>query len=93
MTIWETFENIFLRKFGKKKTPATCVLELSRIKMDTEELVIDYNQRFLTKLKRIPHTSKTAEDVTIEFYTSGLPISMAMHVNNAEKHTLKEAFQ
>jgi hypothetical protein len=36
---------------------------------------------------------KPIEDVTIEFYTSGLPMSMAMYVKNSEKGTLEEAFQ
>jgi hypothetical protein len=61
--------------------------------MDSKELVTDYNQCFLTLLKWIPRASKPVEDVTIEFYTSGLPMSMAMYVKNLEKGTLEEAFQ
>jgi hypothetical protein len=48
---WRTFENSFLWKFGGNKTLVTRVLELSRVKMDVEELVTDYNQRLLTSLK------------------------------------------
>jgi hypothetical protein len=51
VTSWRTFETIFLRKFGENKMLATLVLELSRIKMDSKELVNDYNQHFLTILK------------------------------------------
>jgi hypothetical protein len=51
ITNWRTFETIFLRKFGENKTPTTQVLELSRVKMDSKELVTDYNQHFLTLLK------------------------------------------
>jgi hypothetical protein len=51
ITSWRTFETIFLRKFGENKMPTTLVLELSRIKMDSKELVNDYNQCFLTLLK------------------------------------------
>jgi hypothetical protein len=36
--------------------------------------------------------SKPVEDVTIEFYTSGLPMFMAMYVQNYEKDTLEEDF-
>jgi hypothetical protein len=61
--------------------------------MDTKDLVIDYNQHFITQLKIIPHASKPVEDVTVEFYTSGFPIYLAMHVNNTEKCTPEEPFQ
>jgi hypothetical protein len=44
ITIWRMFETILLRKFGENKTLATLVLELSRVKMDSKELVKDYNQ-------------------------------------------------
>ena len=59
--------------------------------MNAKELVTVYNQRFLNSLKRIPRASKLAEDVTIEFYTSGLP--MSMYVKNSKNDTLEEAFQ
>jgi hypothetical protein len=55
--------------------------------MDPKEKVKYFNQCFLTLLKRIPQDSKPIEDVTIEFYTSSLPMSMVMFVKNAEKAT------
>jgi hypothetical protein len=56
-------------------------------------MVNDYNQHFLTLLRCIPRASKPVEDISIELYTSGLPMSMEMFVKNAEKSTLEEAFQ
>jgi hypothetical protein len=44
-------------------------------------------------LKWIPQASKPVEDVTIKFYTSSFPMSMAMFVKNAEKATLEATFQ
>jgi hypothetical protein len=44
-------------------------------------------------LKWIPQASKPIEDVTIKFYTSSLPMSVAMFVRNAEKDTLEATFQ
>ena len=44
-------------------------------------------------IKWILHASKLVEDVTIEFYTSILSMSMAMYIKNSEKGTLEEAFQ
>jgi hypothetical protein len=44
-------------------------------------------------LKQIKHASKLTEDVTIEFYTSILSMSMAMYIKNSEKDTLEEAFE
>ena len=60
--------------------------------METKEKVKDFNQRFLTMRNRIPATSRPAEDVTIEFYTLALLVSMAMFVRRAAKPTLTETF-
>ena len=46
----------------------------------------------MTLRNRIPATSRLAEDVIIEFYTSSLPVSMAMFVRRAAKSTLTETF-
>jgi hypothetical protein len=72
---------------------ATLVLYISRIKMDTNEKVKYFNQHLFSLLKQIPRASKPVEDVTIEFYTSSLPMSMAMFVKNAEKIPLRQTFQ
>jgi hypothetical protein len=65
--------------------------------MEAKEKIKYFNQRFLTLMKRIPQSSKPAEDVSIEFYTSYLIISMVMFIKNSEKSTLsitfKEAFK
>lgn len=58
-----------------------------------EELVNDYNQWFLKLLKWIPQDYKTTEEISIEFYTSGFPMSMVMFVKKDEKATLEEDFQ
>jgi hypothetical protein len=77
---WRIFETIFVNKFGEDKIPSSLVLYLSRMKMDTNENVKDFNQCFLSLLKKIPWASKPTEYVTNEFYTSTLPMSMAMFV-------------
>ena len=56
------------------------------------ELVDDYNQCFFTLLKWIPQDYKTTEEISIEFYTSGFPMSMVMFVKKADKTTLEEDF-
>ena len=93
ITNWNEFEVAFMNKFGDDKTPAALVLELSRIRMETKEKVKDFNQWFLTLRNRIPATSRPAEDVTIEFYTLALPMSMAMFVRRAAKLILAKNFE
>jgi predicted Mrr-cat superfamily restriction endonuclease len=61
--------------------------------MDSKELVNDYNQHFLTLLKQIQRAYKIVEYVSIEFYTSSFPMSIAMFIKNVEKSTLEESFQ
>jgi hypothetical protein len=93
ITSWNAFETTFIEKFGEDKTPTTLVLDLSRIKMDAKEKVKDFNQRFLTLMNKIPQASKPTEDVSIEFYTSTLPISMEMFVKRDEKNNLEATFK
>jgi hypothetical protein len=71
----------------------TLVLDLSRIKMDTNENVKYFNQRFICLIKRIPRFYKPVEYFTIEFYTSSLPMFMTMFFKNAEKDTFEATFQ
>ena len=61
--------------------------------MESKEKVKDFNQRFITLRNRISTTSRPAEDVTVEFYTSALPVSMAMFVRQKAKLTLAEKFE
>jgi len=75
----------FLLKNSGKTKHTTLDLDLSRIKMEPKEKVKDFNQRFLNLLKRISQYSKLIEDVTIEFYTLALPMSMAMFDKNEKK--------
>jgi hypothetical protein len=90
ITSWRIFETTFIEKFREEKMPMTLVLDLSRIKMEPKEKIKYFNQRFLTLMKRIPQASKPTKDVSIEFYTSSLPMLMEMFVKNAEKTTLKK---
>lgn len=80
ITSWASFRTLFLNKFGGDKTPATLVLELFRIKMNSKEKIKEFNQRFLTLRNKIPTAARLTEAVTLEFYTSALPLSVAMFV-------------
>lgn len=89
---WNDFQTIFLNKFGEDKTHAALFLELSRIKMNPKEKIKEFNQRFLTLRKKIPTTVRPIEEVTLKFYTSALPLSVAMFVKGEKLTTLEETF-
>jgi len=65
ITIWSIFEITSLEKFGEDKTPATLVLDISRIKMEPKEKIKYFNQWFLTLMKRISQASRLVEYVFI----------------------------
>jgi len=92
ITSWNMFEEIFLKKYGDDKTPADLVMELSRMKIEPKERVKDFNQRFLTLRDKIPPILRPAEEVTIEFYTKGLLITIAMFVKRSKLATVDELF-
>jgi hypothetical protein len=61
--------------------------------MDPKERVKDFNQHFLTLRNKILETSRPINDVTIKFYTSSLPPSMAMFMKRTKKETFNENFE
>jgi hypothetical protein len=93
ITSWREFETAFIENSREYKTPTTLVPDLLRIKMEAKEKIKYFNQRFLTLMKIIPQASNPGEDVSIEFYTSALPVSITMFVNYAEKISLEEFFK
>ena len=68
ITSWKKFEEEFMAQFSDEETPGILSLELLGIRMDENEKVKDFNQRFITLLNRIP--INLYEAVQIEYYTS-----------------------
>jgi len=91
ITSWDDFQQDFLDKFGDDKTTAALVLELSRLKMETNEKVKDFNIRFNTLFNRIPATARPTEEVLMEFYIFALPIPTTMWVKRSNVKTLQGA--
>jgi len=61
--------------------------------MGPKEKIIYFNQRFLKLINIMLETSKPSLDIQIEFYSSTLPVFIAMFVKRANKNTLVEAMQ
>jgi hypothetical protein len=93
ITNWDTFEDLFIKKFGDDKSSSILLVELSKIRMGPKERIKYFNQRFLKLLNKMPETSKPGLDIQIDFYSSALPVSIAMFVKRESKNTLTEAMQ
>ena len=72
ITSWQQFENAFITQFDDDKTTETFFLELSRLRINKNEKFMEFDQRFITLLNKIP--DKSAEAVQIEYYTATLPL-------------------
>jgi hypothetical protein len=79
-----------MAQFSDEETLGIFSLGLLGIRMDENEKVKDFNQRFITLLNKI--SIKPIEEVQIEYYTSALPPNIAMFVKNQEKLTLVDNF-
>jgi hypothetical protein len=93
ITIWNTFETTFIKKFRDDKSPTTLVLDISRIKMEIKEKVKYFNESSLTLMNKISLTSKPTNDVSTEFYSSTLPISMPLFMKRDKNGTLEDTFK
>ena len=77
-------------RFGDDKTSGTLLLELSRLKINENEKV-EFNQRFITLLNKIP--DKPPVEIQVEYYTVALSLIVAMFVKRKEIRTLEENFE
>jgi len=83
---------IFLNRFKEDRTLVALCRNFSKIKIESNERIKKFNQRFLRLRNKIPTNSRPPENVIIEFYTATLPSSMAMWVKRVAKQTLTENF-
>jgi hypothetical protein len=54
ITSWQQFENAFRIRFGDDKTSGTLLLEISRLNINKNEKVKEFNQIFITLTNKIP---------------------------------------
>jgi hypothetical protein len=59
--------------------------------MGPKEKIKYFKMIFLKLINKIPETSKPNLDIQIDFYSSTLPVSIAMFIKRANKNTLIEA--
>ena len=83
ITSCKQFEIAFMTKFGDNKTSGILFLEISKININKNENVKDFNHRVITLLNRIP--DKPTEVVQIEVYTITLLPLVSMFVKRKEK--------
>jgi hypothetical protein len=90
ITSWKKFEEAFMAEFSDEETPRILSLQILGIRMNENEKVKYFNERFFYLLNGIP--IKPVKEVHIEYYTSVLPPNIAMFVKNQEKLTLVDNF-
>lgn len=78
ITSWKQYENAFINQFGDDKTSRTLLLEFSKLNINKNDKVKEFNQIFITILNKFP--DKPIELVQIEYYTTTLPLPVAMFV-------------
>ena len=79
-----------MAEFSEEETPRMLSSELLGIRMNENEKVKYFNERFVSLLNRIP--IKPGEAIHIEYYTFALPPNIVMFVKSQEKPTLVDNF-
>lgn len=90
---WDSFETLFLEKFGDEKSPEFLDMDLSNMKMNPKEKFKDFNHRFVILKNKIPTESMHVENLIIAYYTKALHHNIAIWVNRYKKNTLLEYFE
>lgn len=90
---WGYFKRMFLEKFSDEQTPAMLLKELGSLKMEGKEKVKDFNQRFTRILNKFAVDTKPRGSITVDYYTSTLPSTIAQFIKWAAKPTLLESYE
>ena len=90
ITSWEKFEEAFMAEFSNEESPKILPSEVLGIRMNENEKVKDFNERFISLFNKIP--IKPAEAVQIEYYVFALPPNISMFVKTQIKLTLVDNF-
>jgi hypothetical protein len=77
----------------EETTTRSLMAELFTTTMNPKERVKDFNQRFMTILKKFQPVAKPTQDLQIEVYANMLPASVSMFIKRATKKTLAENFE
>jgi hypothetical protein len=93
ITSWTKFQKDFLDKFVEETTMGSLMVELFAATMSSKERVKDFNQRFMTILKKFQSMAKPTQELQIEVYANALPASISMFVKRSAKQTLAENFE
>ena len=91
--MYQKFEDLFIKKIRDDMSSYILLVELSKIKMGPKEKIKYFNQRFLKLINKISKTPKPGLDIHINFYSSALPVSIAMFVKHTNTNILIEAMQ
>lgn len=81
-----------MTKFREYETLGTLLMNISSMRVESNENFKCFNQIIFTILNKIPTPSKPDDEVLREFYTKALPHSIAMWVKMAGKATPTETF-
>ena len=63
---WDTFQEVFLAKFGDDRTITSLINDISNLKANPDENIKDFNSKLNKFLKKMPSTSKPIVEVQIE---------------------------
>lgn len=77
--------------FVDNKTPATLLKELGSLKMEGKEKVKDFNGRFMHILNKFAVDTKPHDSITVNYYMSALPTTIAQFIMRAVKPTRLES--
>jgi hypothetical protein len=80
ITDFDSFERLFMRNFGQRKTTTSLHNELGAIIMEKRERVKYFNQIFLNVSIKFPHEVALDQSLAIEYYTAALTPSIRMFV-------------
>jgi len=82
---------MFLENFANDKTPNMLRKELGSIRMEGKEKVKDFNQRFMRIFNKFSVDTKPHNSITVDYYTSALPTTIAQFFKRVAKPTLLES--
>jgi hypothetical protein len=90
---WEKFQKYFLDKFTEEMTIRALMAQCFTVVVVPNEKFKEFNQRFITILKKFQTYVNISQEIQIEVYDNALLASISMFVKRVTKPTLAKKFE
>lgn len=90
---WHDFQRVFREKYGDHNDARLRLGEIITIQKNQNEMVIEFNARFIKVVSRIPRDMDPNDALSLAFYLKAFDLKFGYDLGSREPETLRDAFK